>query len=150
MDIIKVKVFNAGGQQLPNYKTEGDSGMDLRADIPAPVVLHPMERKLIPSGIHVELPEGYEVQVRSRSGLSSKNGIMVVNGVGTVDNGYRGDIGACLINLSNVNFTINPGDRVAQIVFMPVSHAKWVEVENMSGLSNTERGDGGFGHTGKE
>lgn len=150
MDIIKVKVFNAGGQQLPSYKTEGDSGMDLRADIPAPVVLHPMERKLIPSGIHVELPDGYEVQVRSRSGLSSKNGIMVINGVGTVDNGYRGDIGACLINLSNVNFTINPGDRVAQIVFMPVSHAKWVEVKNMSDLSNTERGDGGFGHTGKE
>lgn len=150
MDIIKVKVFNAGGQQLPNYKMEGDSGMDLRADIPAPVVLHPMERKLIPSGIHIELPEGYEVQVRSRSGLSSKNGIMVVNGVGTVDNSYRGDIGACLINLSNVNFTINPGDRVAQIVFMPVSHAKWVEVKDASGLSNTERGEDGFGHTGKK
>lgn len=150
MDIINVKVFNAGGQELPKYKTEGDSGMDLRADIPAPVVLHPMERKLIPSGIHIELPEGYEVQVRSRSGLSSKNGIMVVNGIGTVDNGYRGDIGACLINLSNVNFTINPGDRVAQIVFMPVSHAKWVEVKDMSDLSDTERAEGGFRHTGKE
>lgn len=150
MDIIKVKVFNAGNQLLPAYKKEGDSGMDLRANITAPIVLHPLERKLIPSGIHVELPEGYEIQVRSRSGLSLKNGIAVVNGIGSVDNGFRGDIGACLINLSNENFTINPGDRVAQIVFMPVTHANWIPVKSLSDLSSTERGEGGYGHTGKK
>lgn len=150
MDIIKVKVFNESDQKLPEYANVGDSGMDLRANIVAPVVLHPMERKLIPSGIHVELPEGYEVQVRSRSGLSLKHGIVVVNGIGTIDESFRGSIGACLINLSSEDFIINPGDRVAQIVFMPVTHANWIPVKSLSDLSSTERGEGGYGHTGKK
>lgn len=150
MDIIKVKVFNAGNQPLPAYEKEGDSGMDLRANITAPIVLHPLERKLIPSGIHVELPEGYEIQVRSRSGLSLKNGIAVVNGIGSVDNGYRGDIGACLINLSNEDFIIKPGDRVAQIVIKPVTYGNWIPVKSLSDLSETDRGEGGYGHTGKK
>ena len=144
MKKIQIKVVNKGNQQLPEYKTPLSSGMDIRADITSPVIIQPLERMLLPTGLYVAIPDGYEVQVRPRSGLALKKGITVINTPGTIDADYRNAIGVVLINLSNEPFIINPGDRIAQLVIAPVVQGEWVEVEE---LDKTER-DGGFGHTG--
>ena len=143
--MLEVKVVNKGNNPLPQYATKGSSGMDLRASIEEPIVLKPMERAIIPTGIHIALPEGCEAQVRARSGLAAKHGITCLNGIGTIDESYRGDVGAILINLSNEDFTINPGDRIAQLVICEYKQAKWALVDE---LDKTERGEGGYGHTG--
>lgn len=143
--MIKIKVVNRGHQQLPAYATPQSAGMDLRANIDEPIVLHPMERKLIPTGLHIALPEGYEAQVRPRSGLALKKGITVLNSPGTIDADYRGEVGVLLINLSQEDFVINDGERVAQMVIARHEQGEFVEVEV---LDETERGEGGYGHTG--
>ena len=143
--MIKIKVVNKGHQQLPAYATPQSAGMDLRANIDEPITLHPMERRLIPTGLHIALPEGYEAQVRPRSGLALKHGLTVLNAPGTVDADYRGDIGVVLINLSQENFVINDGERIAQLVIARHEQADFVVVEE---LDQTERGEGGYGHTG--
>ena len=144
MKKIQIKVVNRSNQQLPEYKTPLSSGMDIRADITSPVIIQPLERMLLPTGLYVAIPDGYEAQVRPRSGLALKKGVTVINTPGTIDADYRNAIGVALINLSNEPFTINPGDRIAQLVIAPVVQGEWVEVEE---LDKTER-DGGFGHTG--
>lgn len=131
---------------LPKYETIGSAGMDVRANISEPFVLGPLERKLIPLGIKVEIPEGYEIQVRPRSGLALKHGIGMVNSIGTIDSDYRGEIGAILINLSKEEYIIQPQERIGQIVLNKVGKIKWEVVDI---LEETERGTGGFGHTGK-
>ena len=143
--MIKIKVVNKGHQHLPAYATPQSAGMDLRANIDEPITLHPMERRLIPTGLHVALPEGYEAQVRPRSGLALKHGLTVLNAPGTVDADYRGDIGVVLINLSQEDFVINDGERIAQLVIARHEQADFVVVEE---LDQTERGEGGYGHTG--
>ena len=144
---MKVKVVNKSNNALPAYETKNSAGMDLRAYLPeGPVTLQPMQRALIPTGLYIEIPEGYEGQVRPRSGLAFKHGITVLNTPGTIDADYRGELKQILINLSDEPFVINNGDRIAQIVFARCEQAKMVEVEE---LSETERGAGGFGHTGK-
>ena len=144
---MKVKVVNKSNNALPSYETKNSAGMDLRAYLPdGPVTLQPMQRALIPTGLYIEIPEGYEGQVRPRSGLAFKHGITVLNTPGTIDADYRGELKQILINLSNEPFVINNGDRIAQIVFARCEQAEMVEVEE---LSETERGAGGFGHTGK-
>lgn len=145
MNKLKVKVVNNGNQQLPQYATPQAAGMDLRADISKPISLHPNERALIPTGLHIQLPEGYEAMVRPRSGLALKHGITVLNTPGCVDADYTGNIGVILINLSNQCFEINAGERIAQLVISPIAQCEWEEVDE---LENTERGDGGFGHSG--
>lgn len=145
MEKIKIKVINVSGNELPAYTTPTDAGMDLRANISEQVVLQPMERKLIPTGIKIQLPIGYEAQVRPRSGLALKHGITVLNAPGTVDAGYRNEIGALLINLSNETFFIEPNDRIAQLVIAKHETAEWIEVET---LDDSERGEQGFGHSG--
>jgi len=145
MEKIKVKVINVSNNPLPAYATPTDAGMDLRANIKEQVVLHPMERKLIPTGIKIQLPVGYEAQVRPRSGLALKHGITVLNAPGTVDAGYRNEIGALLINLSNETFFIEPNDRIAQLVIAKHETAELIEVET---LDESERGEQGFGHSG--
>lgn len=145
MEKIKIKVINVSGNELPAYTTPTDAGMDLRANISEQVVLQPMERKLIPTGIKIQLPIGYEAQVRPRSGLALKHGITVLNAPGTVDAGYRNEIGALLINLSNETFFIEPNDRIAQLVVAKHETAEWIEVET---LDDSERGEQGFGHSG--
>lgn len=145
MEKVTVKVVNTGKQQLPEYQTPLSSGMDLRADIEEPILLLPMKRHLFPTGLHIQLPEGYEAQVRPRSGLALKHGITVLNTPGTIDRGFTGNIGVVLINLSNECFEVKPGERIAQLVITPVAQATLVEVD---ALDETERGDGGFGHTG--
>ena len=145
MEKIKVKVINVSQNQLPEYKTPQSAGMDLRANINETVELRPMERKLIPTGIKIQLPEGYEAQVRPRSGLALKHGITVLNAPGTVDADYRNEIGALLINLSQDIFFIEPNDRIAQLVIAKHETAEWVEVDV---LDDSERGEQGFGHTG--
>ena len=130
---------------MPTYETEGSAGADLRAYLDEPVTLMPGERKLIPTGLYVELPQGIEAQVRARSGLSIKHGIGLVNGVGTVDSDYRGEWNVPLINFSDEPYTINDGDRIAQVVFSRYERASFESVEK---INETERGDGGFGHTG--
>ena len=147
METVNVKVVNNGKQQLPQYATPQSAGMDLRANIEEPFLLHPGERHLFSTGLHIQLPEGYEGMVRPRSGLALKHGITVLNTPGCVDSDYTGDVGVILINLSDQCFEINPGERIAQLVISPIVQGKWVEVEK---LDDTERGDGGFGHTGKE
>lgn len=142
---MKIEIVNRGHQPLPQYATEQSAGMDLRANIDAPVVLRPLERRLIPTGLHIALPSGYEAQVRPRSGLALKHGITVLNAPGTIDADYRGEIGVVLINLSNEDFTVNDGERIAQMVIAHHETATFVEVE---ALSETERGEGGYGHTG--
>lgn len=142
---MKIEIVNHGHQPLPQYATEQSAGMDLRANIDEPVVLRPLERRLIPTGLHVALPPGYEAQVRPRSGLALKHGITVLNAPGTVDADYRGDIGVVLINLSDQDFTVNDGERIAQLVIARHETAEFVEVET---LSETQRGEGGYGHTG--
>lgn len=143
---MEVKVVNKSNHRLPEYKTTGAAGMDVKANISEPVVLKPLERQLIPTGLHLAIPEGYEIQVRARSGLALHNGIGLANGIATIDEDYRGDIGVILINLSNENFVVNPGDRIAQIVLNKVERIEWNEVVS---LEETDRGEGGFGHTGK-
>jgi len=143
---MKVRIVNRSKNPLPQYETTSSAGMDLRADLPEPVVLQPLERTLIPTGLFMELPTGYEAQVRPRSGLAIKYGIGVLNSPGTIDADYRGEIKVILINLSNEAFTINNGDRIAQMVI--ASHVQ-AELEEVEILSETERGAGGFGSTGK-
>ena len=142
---MKIEVVNRGHQPLPTYATEQSAGMDLRANLSEPVVLHPMERRLIPTGLHIALPEGYEAQVRPRSGLALKRGITVLNAPGTIDADYRGEVGVVLINLGQEDFTVNDGERIAQMVISSYEKADFIEV---SSLDETERGAGGYGHTG--
>ena len=143
--MVQIKVVNKGNQPLPKYQTSQSAGMDLRANIDAPVLLKPLDRKLIPTGLHIALPEGYEAQIRPRSGLVIKNGITIINTPGTIDPDYRGDIGVVLVNISNEDFVVQPGDRIAQMVINKFEQAKFEVVEE---LDETERGEGGFGHTG--
>ena len=143
--MIQVKVINKGKQPLPAYATEQSAGMDLRADIEQLVTLKPLERRLIPTGLHIALPQGYEAQVRPRSGLALKHGITVLNTPGTIDADYRGEIGVVLVNLSNEDFVVNPGERVAQMVIAQYEQAVLQTVDT---LDETERGEGGYGHTG--
>lgn len=144
---MKVKVINRSRHDLPQYETEASAGVDLRANIEETVTLKPLERALIKTGLFLEIPENYEAQVRPRSGLAIKHGITVLNSPGTVDADYRGEVGVILINLSQSDFIIEDGDRVAQLVFSKVKQAKWIVVEE---LTETERGEGGFGSTGKK
>ena len=145
--MIQVKIVNEGKQQLPQYATAGSAGMDLRADIDKPIVLKPLERKLIPTGLKIALPVGYEAQIRPRSGLAIKYGVTVLNSPGTIDADYRGEICVILVNLSNVDFVVNPSERIAQMV---VAKHEQVDFQIVETLDETERADGGFGHTGKK
>ena len=145
MAMIQIKVINKGHQELPVYATSQSAGMDLRANIYAPVVLQPMERRLVPTGLYIALPVGFEAQVRPRSGLALKHGLTVLNSPGTIDADYRGEIMVLLINFSNEPFTINDVERIAQMVIARHEQAEFVEVET---LDETERGEGGYGHTG--
>ena len=142
---MKIKLVNKSHHPLPQYETQASAGVDLRAYVPNPIVLKPMERALIPTGLYLELPIGVEAQVRSRSGLALKKGISVLNAPGTVDADYRGEVGVILINLSQEDFTINDGDRIAQLVLARHERATFELVET---LSDTQRGAGGFGSTG--
>lgn len=142
---MKIKIVNKSKHPLPEYATPGSAGMDLRANIDAPITLAPGERKLIPTGIYISLPVGYEAQVRPRSGLALKYGIGLANMLGTVDSDYRADVGVILINLGQENFVVNDGDRIAQMVIAKHETAEWDVVEE---LDETERGEGGYGHTG--
>lgn len=144
---MKVKIVSLSDNPLPSYETLHSSGMDLRAHLDAPVTIGPMERRLIPTGLFIELPEAYEAQVRPRSGLAVKHGITVLNSPGTIDADYRGEICIILINLSQQPFTVNSGDRIAQLVVARYQRAEW---ELCSKLNESGRGEGGFGHTGKE
>lgn len=146
--MIAIKIFNESKYPTPSYATAGSSGVDLYADIKEFILLKPLERKLITTGIRLEIPEWYEGQVRPRSGLSLKRGLTVHNAPGTVDASYRGIIGVIIVNISNENQSIEPGERIAQLVFAKVEEAKFVEVKNTEELSNTERDSGGFGSTG--
>ena len=143
--MVKIKIVNRGSQQLPAYATPESAGMDLRANVAEPVVLRPLERRIIPTGLYMALPPGYEAQVRPRSGLAFKHGITVLNSPGTIDSDYRGELGVLLVNLSNEDFTIQAGERIAQMVIARHEQGEFVEVEE---LDDTERGDGGYGHTG--
>ncbi len=142
---MKIRIINNGHQPLPVYATEKSAGMDLRANIDEPIILHPMERRLINTGLHIALPDGFEAQVRPRSGLALKHGVTVLNSPGTIDADYRGEIMVLLINLSQQDFVIRDGERIAQLVVARYEGAQWVEVEC---LDETERGTGGYGHTG--
>lgn len=145
MKNVEVKIVNKGNQQLPAYATILSAGADLRANIERPVVLKPLERKLIGTGLYIALPEGYEAQVRPRSGLALKHGITVLNTPGTIDADYRGEVGVILVNLSNEEFTVNPGERIAQMVIAEHAQAIFMPTDS---LDETERGEGGFGHSG--
>lgn len=144
---MKVKVINKSNNPLPEYSTAQSAGMDLRAFITEPVILGVLDRALIHTGLYIEIPEGYEAQVRPRSGLAIKHGVTVINSPGTIDADYRGEICVELVNLSNIPFTVKPGERIAQLVFAKYEKADFIEVEE---LSETERGEGGFGHTGNK
>ena len=143
--MLRIKVVNKGHQPLPQYATTQSAGMDLRANLEESIVLKPMERRLIPTGLHLALPEGYEAQVRPRSGLALKKGVTVLNSPGTIDADYRGEVGVLLINLSMEDLTVNDGERIAQMVI--VRHEQGV-FEAVEVLDETERGEGGYGHTG--
>jgi dUTP pyrophosphatase len=143
--MLKIEVVNKGHQPFPQYATPQSAGMDLRANLEVPVTLKPLERRLIPTGLHIALPVGYEAQVRPRSGLALKKGITVLNTPGTIDADYRGEIGVILINLSQENFVIEDGERIAQMVIARHEQGEFIPVEV---LNETERGEGGFGHTG--
>lgn len=147
MDQIKVDIINESGLALPAYATPLASGMDLRAAIPEAITLGSLQRALIPTGLRIAVPDGYEVQIRPRSGLALKHGISLVNTPGTIDADYRGQIGVIVINLSDTPFTIEPGERIAQMVLCPVAQIVWNSVDT---LDETERGDGGFGHSGRK
>ena len=144
---MEVKVINKSNNPLPKYSTPQSAGMDLRANIKDSIDIDPLCRVLIPTGIYIELPEGYEAQVRPRSGLAFKHGITVLNSPGTIDADYRGEICVILVNLSNIPFTIASGTRIAQLIFSKCEQAELIEVEE---LNSTERGEGGFGHTGNK
>lgn len=143
--MVKIKIVNRSSQQLPAYATPQSAGMDLRANIAEPITLQPMERRIIPTGLHIALPEGYEAQVRPRSGLALKHGITVLNSPGTIDADYRGELGVLLINLSTEPFVIEAGERIAQMVIARHEQGEFRLVEE---LDETERGEGGYGHTG--
>ena len=144
---MKLNILNTSNNPLPVYETKNSAGMDLRAYLPdGPITLEPLQRGLVPTGLYMEIPEGYEGQVRPRSGLAIKNGISVLNSPGTIDADYRGQVCVILINLSDKSFVINSGDRIAQLIIAKCEQAEVVQVET---LSETERGTGGFGHTGK-
>lgn len=143
--MVKIKIVNRGSQQLPAYATPESAGMDLRANVAEPVLLRPLERRIIPTGLYMALPPGYEAQVRPRSGLAFKHGVTVLNSPGTIDSDYRGELGVLLVNLSNEDFTIQAGERIAQMVIARHEQGEFVEVEE---LDDTERGAGGYGHTG--
>ena len=147
MPAIGVKIVNTSSNPLPEYATSGSSGMDIRAHLSSPLVLKSLERTLIPTGLFIELPEGYEAQIRPRSGLAIKHGISCLNSPGTIDADYRGEIKIILINFSAEEHTIHPGDRIAQMVIQRVEKIKWQSVEE---LEETQRNAGGFGHTGKQ
>jgi len=147
MAVIEVKIINQSTNPLPEYATAGASGMDIRASLAEPQLLQPFERALLPTGLFIELPVGYEAQVRPRSGLAIKQGITCLNTPGTIDADYRGEIKIILINLSQQEQVIQPGDRIAQLVIQQVDKARWMEVEE---LAITARNAGGFGHTGKQ
>ena len=142
---MEVKIVNKSNHQLPSYATVGSAGMDLKANTDVPVSLKPMERYLFPTGLYIQLPEGYEAQIRPRSGLAAKYGVTVTNCVGTIDSDYTGEIKVSLINLSTDTVVIYPGDRIAQMVVAKYEKVTWEEV---AALDETERGDGGFGSTG--
>lgn len=142
---IKIEIINKGKHELPNYATGLSAGMDIRANLNESIVLKPLERRLIPTGLIIALPDGFEAQVRPRSGLAFKKGITVLNSPGTIDADYRGEIGVILINLSNEDFIVEDGERIAQIIIAKHETAQWLQVEV---LSETSRGDGGFGSTG--
>lgn len=143
--MIKIKVINEGHQPLPAYATPQSAGLDLRANIDSSIVLQPLERRLVPTGLRIALPEGFEAQIRPRSGLALKHGITVLNSPGTIDADYRGEVMVLLINFSNEPFTVNDGERIAQMV---VARHEQVEMEVVKTLDKTERGTGGYGHTG--
>lgn len=142
---MKVEIVNKSKHGLPKYATTGSAGMDIRANIEQSIVLKPLERCLVPTGLHIALPEGYEAQIRPRSGLALKKGLTVLNSPGTIDPDFRGEIGVILINFSSEDFTINDGERIAQMVIARYEQAEWEPVET---LDETERGTGGFGHSG--
>ena len=142
---MQIKVINSSQHPLPTYETHASAGVDLRANLTDIIILKPLGRVLVKTGVFIEIPEGYEAQVRPRSGLALKKGITVLNSPGTIDADYRGEIGVILINLSNEDFVIENGERIAQLVFSKVEQAQWIEVET---LSETHRGEGGFGSTG--
>lgn len=144
---VNVHIINTSPNPLPAYATEGSSGMDIRASLPEPVTLQPMERSLIPTGLFVELPDGYEIQVRPRSGLAINHGITCLNSPGTVDADYRGELKVILVNLSGEPHTIHSGDRIAQMVLQKVEKISWLAADT---INETQRGTGGFGHTGKQ
>ena len=144
---MKVEIINKSKHDLPRYATAQSAGLDLRANLDAPIQVAPLERVMVPTGLYMALPEGYEAQVRPRSGLAAKHGITVLNSPGTIDADYRGEIRVILVNLSHETFTIEDGERIAQMVIARHEQAEWVEVET---LDATERGEGGFGHTGKQ
>lgn len=146
MDKCKIKIVNKSRLPLPGYITEGSAGMDLYADIGEDMVIDPTDIILIPTGIQISLPIGYEAQIRARSGLSLKHGITMINGIGTIDSDYRGEIKVPLVNLGKIPYTIKPGERICQMV---VKKYVWGEFELVDELDETERGDGGFGHSGK-
>ena len=145
-----IRIYNKSNNPLPAYASANAAGMDLRADLAEPVVLQPLERRLIPTGLFIELPEDCEAQVRPRSGLALKHGITVLNTPGTIDADYRGEVGVILINLSNEPFTVTPGERIAQMVIAKFQREQICEVDDLDDLSVTERGAGGFGHSGKQ
>lgn len=147
MERIKVKIINRSGYELPAYETPSAAGMDIHAAIEEPIVLKPLQRALVPTGLRIQLPQGHECQIRPRSGLALRSGISLVNTPGTVDADYRGEIGVIVINLSDTPFTINPGERIAQMVITNYTHVEWEPVEH---LDETRRGEGAFGHTGLE
>lgn len=144
---MKIKIVNRSHHALPQYATALSAGLDLRANLEDGITLQPMERRLVPTGLSIALPEGYEAQVRPRSGLALKHGITLLNTPGTIDADYRGEIGVIMVNLSDTPFNIADGDRIAQLVIARYEQAEWEAVE---ALDSTERGDGGFGHTGKQ
>lgn len=144
---MQIPIINHSHHELPRYATPQSAGMDLRANLDAPVVLQPMQRSLIPTGLRIALPVGYEAQIRPRSGLALKHGITLLNTPGTIDADYRGEIGVILVNLGQEPFVVNDGERIAQMVIARHEQAELVEVE---ALDATERGEGGFGHTGKK
>ncbi len=145
MDSVDVKIINLSGMELPAYGTPMAAGMDVRAALAEPLALKPLQCTLVPTGLRIQLPEGYECQIRPRSGLALKHGVTVANAPGTIDADYRGEIGIILINLSDETFVINPGERIAQMVVAPYSRVQWRLSES---LDDSQRGDGGFGHTG--
>lgn len=145
-----IRIYNKSRNPLLAYASANAAGMDLRADLPEPVVLQPLERKLIPTGLYIELPADCEAQVRPRSGLALKHGVTVLNSPGTIDADYRGEVGVILVNLSSEPFTVTPGERIAQLVVAKFQQEELVEVTALGELSDTERGTGGFGHSGKQ